>query len=331
MKLKRAIFSLIIIFAVVFTAVFGRYGIKNNGVDLSPKEYRGVITLWHVDSFEGGIGSRKQFLLSVASLYEKLNDGVLIMVITHTPESVETALKEGAVPDLISYGPGVPLPNLSELYTDKGFGGGKVGDKTYAVPWCRGGYCLIENPEYKVNKKRKDYEALYSVSRFSQAYTAALFCGVKFSYTGEKAPLDAYAEFTNGRTKYLLGTQRDINRLINRGMNFSATPFSEYNDLYQYVSASAVDPEKLVHARGFIDLLLSESVQKKLINLGMFSCFYELAYENSQMRDMQSAKFNYTVSAFSSESLIKELKEISKSKQQNDETIIKIKKLLTLS
>ncbi|MBR4762278.1 MAG: hypothetical protein IK086_06545 [Clostridia bacterium] len=331
MALRRIIPFILILSSAVFTAFIGRYGIAAGGIDLSPAEYVGIIKLWHIDTFEGGVGSRKQFLLSVAAAYEKAHKGTLIMVVSHTADSAKTAMEEGVFPDMISYGAGVTLPELSELPAASSFGGGRVGEKTYAAPWCRGGYVLIENPAYKESKKRKDPEAVFSVGRFNDSLTAGALCGKVFNGIAEKAPLAAYVEFVSGRCRFLFGTQRDIHRLKGRGMDHAATVIEEYNDLYQYISVCAKE-NKLAAARGFAEFLLSEKVQKKLSDIGMFSCFYDVEYDDITLKALQNAKFEYTVSAFSSEEFIESLKGLSANFYGGDGgAFIKIKKLLTLS
>ena len=130
MVLKRLILFAIVSASVLFTAFFGRYLISDGETHLPSSQYAGIIKVWHIDGFEGGVGSRKQFLLSAAASWEKTHEGTLVMVISHTPESVRTALKDGILPDMISYCAGISLPELSELHTEKYFGGGMVAEKT---------------------------------------------------------------------------------------------------------------------------------------------------------------------------------------------------------
>ena len=117
MKIFRLFCGVSLIFCLIFTCFFGVQGISKQ-VELSkPVEYKGVIKIWQIDAFEGGKGSRKQFLLSVARGFEKENLGVLIMVISHTVESAEQSLLAGEVPDIISFGLGVEVGQSVELKT----------------------------------------------------------------------------------------------------------------------------------------------------------------------------------------------------------------------
>ena len=116
MKVIRTITASFLIFCIIFTFLFGAGKIAEKSQVGKSEEYKGIITLWHVDSFEGGIGSRKQFLLKTARTFEKQNKGVLIMVISHTPESVKESMDKGVYPDLISFGNGTEINNLRNFY-----------------------------------------------------------------------------------------------------------------------------------------------------------------------------------------------------------------------
>ena len=67
-------------FCVAFTLFFGKNFIYRKAESEGAKNYKGIINVWQIDSFEGGTGSRKNFLSDVARTFEKKNDGVLVMV-----------------------------------------------------------------------------------------------------------------------------------------------------------------------------------------------------------------------------------------------------------
>ena len=152
MRLSRVIVIILTLLCVGFTALFGADKIKEKKEIIKPIEFKGVLNLWHIETFEGGHGSRKQFLIDVATSFEKENDGVLVMVVSHTPTSANEALKNGETPDMISYGAGSVYTDMKQINCVLDFVGGKVEDKIYAVPWCKGGYVLFENPKYNDKK-----------------------------------------------------------------------------------------------------------------------------------------------------------------------------------
>ncbi|MBQ6979517.1 MAG: hypothetical protein IJQ07_02620 [Clostridia bacterium] len=330
MKILRVIAALTVLAAAVFTGLIGKNKIADNGVSVSPTEYKGILTLWHIDTFEGGVGSRKQFLLSVSREFEKSHEGVLVMAMDYTAENAEKAMAEGKFPDLISYGAGVKVKNLqpiTERHTESVSGGGYNGE-IYALCWCRGGYCVIENPEYKDAKN-----AVQTLIVSQGEYTNPLVAYSMSKKTEQNfeilSPLNAYIKFTAGKSKCLLGTQRDINRLILRGMDFIARPLNGYNDLFQYISVVSTDRLKAAYAQKFAAFLTSDSVQRQLHRIGMFSCYLNVEYDSPDMSLMQKTNAETVLSAFSSKELIEEIQAAATLAAKGDiNELSKIKKLI---
>lgn len=329
MKVFRILTAVFISFTVVFTAVFGRYKTGEAKSEEIPAEYKGIITLWQIDSFEGGVGSRKQFLLRVARGFEKENEGVLVMVTEQTTESVKDNFSKGIYPDMISFGPGAEVKEVSELSVEKVFRGGKVGEKAFATAWCRGGYVLIANPKLVFTIGNSFDELVVSQGEYTQPLLALYLEGMRSDNIEVLKPMEAYVKFTSGKVPYFLGTQRDVNRLLNRGAEMVCKPLSAYNDLYQYVSITATEQIKRFYAEKFIEYLVSDTVQKDLRRIGMLSAFAAVECDNEYLAEMQSVKNLYTVSAFSSSVDLKNLQELSLSALQgNDASENKIKNML---
>ena len=318
-------------FAIIFTAVVGKEKILEEAIKSEPEEYKGIITMWQVDSFEGGVGSRKQFLLKVARGFEKKHDGALVMVTNYTMDGVIKNLNSGIYPDIISFGIGTEVKEFSELAVKTSFLGGKVGNVTYAVPWCRGGYVLIYNPSL-TNGKLDDIDTLIvSQGEYTQPLLAAKLEGIRASDYLVLPPMDAYVKFVSGKVKYLLGTQRDISRLKNRGMDAGIVPLEKYNDLYQYAVVTSKDNAKKYYAEEFINYLVSESVQEKLTSISMYSVEHSIKTDDEQMKKMQNINGFSTISAFTPPQILKELQTISKDAILGDEKAAnKIKNMLIL-
>ena len=87
-------------------------------------------------------------------------------------------------------------------------------------------------------------------------------------------------------------------RLTNRGANFTATPLTTFNDLYQYLALTTSDANKGVYAKRFIDYLLSDYVQEKLYKINMFSPYIDVDFDIECLNDMQSYNNFLTISAF---------------------------------
>ena len=329
MKVIRTITATFLIFCISFTFLFGAQKIGKKAQVGKSEEYKGIITLWHVDSFEGGLGSRKQFLLKTARTFEKQNKGVLIMVISHTPESVKESMDKGVYPDIISFGNGTEISNLTELNLSKTISGGFVGERLYATAWCRGGYVLIANPTLtdKIGE-RFDY-LLVSEGQSTLPLVAFALEQMHADKIEVKKPMDAYVKFVSGKTPYFLGTQRDVNRLNNRGMEVITRPLSKYNDLYQYVAITSQDKEKMQYAEKFIEHLVSDSVQSELNQIGMLSCYLQVKNENQHLTNMQNVNGFKMISAFTPSVIISELQSFSDKFAVGDENSLnKIKKML---
>ncbi len=330
MRIARIILAVIIIFSCTFTAFIGKNKIAE-GVELEEiPQYKGIITFWQIDTFEGGVSSRRQFLLKTASMYEKNNDGVLIMVTNHTLEGAENSLKNGKYPDIISFGAGLELSGASTLLTDKKFAGGMIGDKTYFVPWCRGGYTLISNPNLTEElKPSKIDKLLVSTSAYTQPLIALSLENIVADEIEVKSPMDAYIKFVAGKSPYFLATQRDIHRLNNRGMEYNAVPLNNFCDLYQYAAVTATDQVKNYYANNFLEFILSESVQKRLSDIGLFSCFNQVDYADETLYNMQKLNDFSTISAFTQKKKLLELKELSLLSAKGDSGALnKIKNIL---
>lgn len=314
MKILRIITGLTLVFCLLFTVFIGKNKILESEVNDKPQEYKGILTMWQIDGFEGGTGSRKQFLLKVARGFEKANDGVLIMVTTQTLKGAAESLEQDKIPDIISYSNGTDiLKFLTKINVDRSISSCQIANKTYGTAWCRGGYVLISNPNLteEIFPKTKIENLLVSKSEYTQPLTALSFENIEVGKIEEKEPMDAYIRFVSGKTPYFLGTQRDLVRLNNRGMSYNAYPLKEFNDLYQYVSVTSTNQLKKVYAEKFVDYLVSDKVQYKLSEIKMFSEYVNVEYDEEIYKDMQSIKNFKSLSAFTSQIELKELERIS--------------------
>lgn len=322
MKILRVCLCLILTFCVIFTSFFADKIYQEKIVSTTPS-YKGILTLWQVDSFEGGRGSRKQFLLDVACGFEKKYDGVLVMVTSLTPTGVAENFSKGILPDMISYGNGVEIQSAVGL--NGNFGGASIGDKCYAFPWCRGGYVLIGNKEIP----DKIDTLTVSQGEFTLPLVALMEEGIYVNNLEVLSPMDAYVKFVEGKTSFLLGTQRDINRLYVREKEVYIKPLENFCDLYQYVSVTSTDKVKAEYSKLFAEYLISSSVQKKLHKIGMLSCFTSTEHSVLNLNTMQNVKPTSTISAFTPFEKIKEFQAISLSAVKgNAEAVNKIKKIL---
>lgn len=325
MKIVRGLICCALIFCIFFTIFVGVKKIDTESKLKTPSTYKGIITLWHIDGFEGGVGSRKQFLLKVAREFEKSHKGVLIMVINHTFTSAEENFQKGIYPDLISFSNGVEINGLHKISVKRNIKPTKIGEKSYATAWCCGGYFLIKNNDVKEDEP----SIIVSQAEYTQPLMALYFQGLEFDNIEVYNPMDAYIKFVQGKNTYFLGTQRDIVRLNNRAFEYESTPLNEYNDLYQYIGLTCSDNQKIDYANSFIEFLVSDKTQKQLNKLCMYSPYIDVDFENENLSQMQTKKIFKSISAFLHKEELKEYQKISLSAIMGDKIAEnKIKKIL---
>jgi len=308
-NVKRAavIISYILLFAVIFAAIFS-FTFLSEG-EKSEKNYGGILRLWNIDCFEGGKGSRTNFLKSVASAYEKANDGVYISVSSATLSGYTYALNNGGAPDMVSFGVGAEFSSLAAPLAVNGFCGGKIGDMQYALPWCRGGYVIYSFSD-DFSSVSPENTVISCGGNNLPAIAAAIF-GLSGKYKAENST-SAYVNFLNGKYKYLFGTQRDYSRFLTRGKEVFYKAVEGYNDLYQYISILNKNEGAYSECEKFIKFLLSENMQKKLSSIGMVSDSYNVyAKSDGVLFEMQNLSYSYTLGAFTGGGTVSELKTLS--------------------
>ena len=310
MRFIRIILSLIITFCVLFTTFYGANAIATESSAASV-QYKGMLTVWQIDGFEGGSGSRKQFLLSVARYFEKINDGVLVMVVDQSKTSAEENLAKGVVPDIISYSQGVEVKGCYELKTKKTVVGGKIGEKVFATPWCMGGYVLIRNTNITDAFESDMENLIVSQNEYTQPLTALIMEEYSAKKVEVLKPMDAYVKFVSGKQPYFLGTQRDVVRLNNRGFDFEFLQLTKYNDLYQYFSLTSTDALKREYAEKFIDFTISNTIQQKLVKISMLSPFIKISSNEKLYAGFKNITNDRTVSVFMSPLKLKEMQDLS--------------------
>ena len=334
--MKKEIVKVIVVFVITtiiltlsLTVGVNKVNIKSDSSQQA-EQYKGVIKLWHIDTFEGGVGSRADFLSKNAVNFEKRNNGVFVLVTTHTIESVNEKILNGEYPDILSYGTGVFPEKVLELHLDKTFYYGNINGKSYAIPWCRGGYAILANAD-KVSEITKTIKsAVISYSGVTQPLTALCLDGYEVENYTIKQTNDAYYDFVTGKVNYLVGTQRDVHRVKARQMNAIIEPIKNYNDIYQYFSLTSTDSEKIDICESFMKYVLSEQVQRNLVNIGMFSVYNQIDYSDENLKQMQDeTNFTYGVNFTKSIKMHEEIFSLSKEVLNgNTEYIKKLKNIV---
>ena len=233
------------------------------------------------------------------------------MVVNQTKTSAEENIIKGVYPDLISYSQGIEISGCFEIQTKKSVNGGKVGEKVFATPWCRGGYVLIRNANLTTEFNKNIENLLVSQSEYTQPLTAFMMSGYTAKNIEVLKPMDAYVKFVSGKQPYFLGTQRDVVRLTNRGFDFDVLALTEYNDLFQYFSLTSTDNLKRDYAKQFIDYVLTNEVQQRLAEISMLSAFVDISSNEKLYTELQKIKNGTAVSVFTPSLKLKEMQELS--------------------
>lgn len=242
-----------------------------------------MLTIWQIDSFEGGKGSRANYLKTVWNECFK-DENNYVNIVSLTSNAARQNIIEGNKPDIISYGAGI-----------YGIEGILCGNTPYYT-WAHGGYCILAIDENADFSDISNKNTIINKGTENLSDAAALFCGL--NKADSETPTGAYVKFINGGYKYLLGTQRDIFRLKTRGLTFKIKPIIEFNDLYQNISITAIDTNKCAIASKFIDYLLTNGIN--LVKLGLMGTG---KYYDDEMSQMEGLNYEYKLVAPVSESM----------------------------
>lgn len=287
-KLARFIFACLCVCAVAggCVAAFVNYA------DGEEEDALQVLTLWQIDSFEGGRGSRAEYLRLLAQDYAKTAN-VYIEVTALSSDAARTNISAGVVPDIISYGAGF-------------YGVESLVLEGYGKAWCRGAYCLIALSGTEFSSV-STANTVINEGKDNLVSVAALFSGLQDA--DYAAPTSAYVSLISGEYEFLLGTQRDVIRLQTRGESFEVKPLTEFNDLYQYISVLTRDGEKAAVAEEYINYVLSHG--ESLTRIGMLRDGVTLY--SDEMHALEGVDFSYTIPAVSSSGAVDEIKKAARS------------------
>lgn len=335
-------------FLSIFFIVFSPFFVfKAENYHLNLNEFLGqkdcakvILSLYNIETFEGGTNSRTTYLQSQAKKFNQKNPNCFIVVKTLSPDQLALNLLSGISPDIYSFGVGVGnliqgyLTKLesNNLVRDDLLQYGKIGNSLFAYPFILSGYALIsyENLIFEnesISNLVTSTPKISGLSLHSSFNTAqALFQkGVrcqKADLLESEDSYQAYKLFLNKKAKSLLGTARDVARCKNREENGSIPSLvynflDGYSDLVQYVGAvESGNSFKMFFAKKFAEFLLSKTSQKDLSHFGLFSTGNENIYSDGFMKEFENALLSplTSVSAFISAEELKANAQISKQK-----------------
>ena len=319
---QRIILFIIAIAITLFGFTIGVNKIGEKDFNEDNSSFKGILNLWHVDTFEGGTWSRKQFILSVVRQFEKENPGVLINVRQLTISAINMELEKD-LPDLISYGTGVNLSGMSEI-SESVSDACKLNGKTYAVPYLMSGYYIFSHTLIE-NVKLFD-KITVADSELTSPLTAFYASGYSAKKISVKSPVNAFYDFATNSNEILLGTLRDANRIIAKNISVNVIPLNGYNDLFQYVSVTSKSQIRKAYADKFVKMLISKDVQEKVKELSMLSPYLSL-YNDGLLCECQKISPVTTLSAFTPTNIYKQIKQVVAKDKDNGLKQLKDKNL----
>ena len=260
----------ILIIAVPIMAAAAKVDSGNTKADMQ------VLTLWQIDGFEGGKGSRTQYLADKA---DKLFEGksVYLNVVSLSSTAAKKNIDSGILPDMISC---APTFNAHLKY---------INTKDFVIKtWCYGSYCILTLGE---NAQFDDVNAQNTVinsGKENLAKAAAVLCGLQDAQMENST--NAYLQLLNGKYKYLFGTQRDVYRLKTREQVFSVVQVTQFNDLYQNISILTRDTKRYETCRDFAEYI--ELNCSDVDKIGMLS---DKSSYTDEMAQLKKVEYEYFV------------------------------------
>ena len=340
--IKRICFSKILFIAfILLTALFLIFSpqfifnknnfLTNLSLILTDNDQpKSVLTLWHVETFEGGSANRAKYLEKIAFNFNKQNKKRFIVIKTINENQLYLNISQNNFADIYSFGVGSGYL-LSSVLADLDINNNirkdilsfcYMQEDLLAYPYLLSSYVLIsKNDNFNVNKNKNFYELVVGLKGFINPARALFFDDYKF--LKEKCNLDitsyeAYCEFVEGRGNNLIGTMRDYARVKNRERlgsisNCKYKLLSGYTDLIQCIGINkTLSTEKLKMAKDFCNFITQQQSQNLIRDYGLFSVGYNKIYDKDEMSNFENQLLKSTLNVanvFDSVELIEKNKE----------------------
>lgn len=269
-----------VIFATPFVLSYS-YHVARQTRDINQR----LLTLWHIETFEGGSVSRSGYLETRTIAFEKVNKGTLFFVQVLSIEQAKNKLLTGDMPDIVSFGQGAGnlfVPYITQSIDSQRVKNslqecGNINGECKAIPYMIGGYVKISRKEVIPSKSKVCPSELDIESNIL-----------------DKTPYELYVSFIKGKTDAIIGTQRDlvrVNNRINRGNmnNCNFEYLTHYTDLIQYFAITSNSKSNIDVCNEFIQFMLSEESQSLLNNIGMYPVTEIELYTEAPFSEMENA------------------------------------------
>ena len=288
MSFRKVVNIALLVFFVAFSILFCLNKFNNTPLIEGNNATLQIYEWWHIESFEGGGANRQNYLNQLALSYEKENPTILFMVKRVEADQLEDALTRGK-PHLISFSEQVAqivLPYLKSFDNEYNIQDNYLESASYngdlmALPFIASGYCYFT----KINNKQD--LSLYTAN--NNLHNAISLTSGQINNNQTLSSYECYTKFVNSNDIKLLGTARDLFRIKNLESlgRFSVIyePVSTFTDLIQYLGKTTNDK----NISNFIDYIMNDNNQRKLVNLSLFSTKHLKLYTEPVYANMENA------------------------------------------
>ena len=339
--LKLLFCCLIILFLICSpTYIFNKnnYTMNINKYLTTKNKKQAVLTIWHIESFEGGTKSRKSYLEEIGIKFNKINPNIYFSIMSLTEEQLFLNLQNNKICDIFSFsvGSGCLLTSyLLGLQNNKSINNNlqnyaKVNNEILAYPYMLSSYVAISKntdeskplvEKFSLTSNKNVYGFGFDVGGNINVAQCLLNNGInnlnKMQFYSCNSSYDAYTNFINSKFTTLVGTMRDYYRCKNReelGKINSCAYFSlgNYTDLIQYIGINKnLDEGKISIAGAFLNYLLSYSSQSILKKYGLFPSTNITIYEEPFLKEVEN-KLNKNIKSVNVFSLVSEIEQSKK-------------------
>lgn len=311
--------SFFCVFCILFLTISPFYLFHKENYKLNLNEYfdlenstKVVLTIHHIETFEGGTASREKYLMQQTVAFNKMFSNCFIVIKTLSPDQLALNIRNNNLPDLYSFGVGCGdmvrgfLCNIKNSLSVRNdlLENGKANGELLAYPYILSGYVLISHDN--LTETDETLSALCASNgnnlgisvannyNFAEVLTQNNITLKQTDILEAENSYDAYKNFLEKKSKTLLGTARDLARIKNRESlgTIDACKYNflgSYTDLVQYISVvDSGKSAKMLYAKKFAEFLTTSPAQKSLSNFGLFSTTQNI-YKDDYMRSFESA------------------------------------------
>jgi len=339
-KVVSVVFLLTLIVFLFFSPkfIFSKNNILQN-LSLSysnNNDDKQILTLWHVETFEGGSASRAKYLEDVAIKFNKQNKNFFITIKVISENQLYLNLSQNNYADIYSFGVGSGymltgiLDKLDENESIRGDiqRSSMLNNNILAYPYILSAYVDITKQNDIISTQKNKKQKIYSVSAGLKGFINPLQNLVECNYKKElkedcffnATSYDAYCNFVNGKSQTLIGTLRDYARVKNREKlgTISSCNYNilcSYTDLIQCIGVNKnISNIKRQIAKSFCNFITQFDSQRLISGYGMFSVGANKIYQEEEMSNFENTllKSNLKVS-----NVFDSIENIEKTKNEN--------------